>query len=59
MEVKPSTMILLAVLLFLSISKNSLDGYKRARLKSLYGEEYYRYVYFVDEIRYKGLNLDL
>ena len=59
MDVKPSTLILLAVLMFLSISKSGLDEYKRAKLKSLYGDDYYRYVYFVDESRYKGINLDL
>ena len=43
----------------MSISKSGLDEYKRAKLKSLYGDDYYRYVYFVDEIRYKGIKLDL
>lgn len=53
------TMAILALTLFFSNSITEFERYKDARLRALYGENYYQYVYFVDEIRYNGIAFDI
>ncbi len=52
-------MAILALTLFFSNSITEFERYKDARLRALYGENYYQYVYFVDEIRYNGIAFDI
>lgn len=59
MSDRTKSMVLIAAYAFLSLSLRLFYGYKDAKLKSLYGENYYRIVYFVDEIRYNGVSLEL
>jgi len=55
MEKRTKALAILALTLFLSKSITEFERYKDARLRALYGENYYRYVHFVGEISYKGI----
>lgn len=59
MNDKTTAMVLAAIILFLSLSLTEFERYKDARLRALYGDDYYRYVYFVDEIRYDGIEFEV